>query len=209
LTPGHPHHGAAFAGPQADIRYFDRELGREAVKLLPAQYFVTATDTAMTTVLGSCVSACLHDIDNGVAGMNHFMLADDVAPAGARDAAGALRYGVHAMDVLMRALLRAGARRERLRAKVFGGAAVLPNMHSLNIGERNADFVLRYLDAQRIPVTGQDLRGQHPRRPSFMPGSGKAIVLRLRVGEDRHRVERDERALLRQIKAVGPGGGQP
>ena len=103
------------------------------------------------------------------------------------------------MDVLLREVLRAGARRDRLRAKVFGGGAVLANMTTLNIGDRNADFVLRYLSAQRITVTAQDLRGPHARRVCFLPESGKAVVRRLRAQTEVLRVRRDEGELLRRL----------
>nr|WP_301334482.1 chemoreceptor glutamine deamidase CheD [Variovorax dokdonensis] len=185
-------------GALATLHYMDRELGRMAVKLLPSQYYVTTADTVLTTVLGSCVAACLIDVDNGIAGMNHFMLAEE-GEGQVRESAESMRYGAYAMEVLLREMLRAGARRERLRAKVFGGGAVLPNMTTLNIGDRNADFVLRYLAAQRIPVAAQDLRGPHARRVCFMPDSGKAIVRRLRGQAEVQRVQRDEGELLSRL----------
>jgi chemotaxis protein CheD len=147
------------------------------------------------------VAACITDVEAGVAGMNHFMLPDD-AEAGSREQAGAMRYGAHAMDVLIAELLRAGARRERLRAKVFGGAAVLANMTMLNIGGRNADFVLRYLEKQRIAVAAQDLRGLHARRVCLLPESGKAVVRKLRAPVDIQAVQRDEGELLRKWSAA-------
>ncbi|HYP83230.1 chemoreceptor glutamine deamidase CheD [Variovorax sp.] len=185
--------------------YYDRELERMAVKLLPSQYYVTTNDTVLTTVLGSCVAACLIDIDSGVAGMNHFMLAED-GEGHVREAAESMRYGAYAMDVLLREVLRAGARRDRLRAKVFGGGAVLANMTTLNIGDRNADFVLRYLSAQRITVTAQDLRGPHARRVCFLPDSGKAIVRRLRGQAEIGHVHREEGALLRRLMPLAATG---
>jgi len=158
----------------ASCVYFDRECQRMAVKLLPSEYYVTAGNTVMLTVLGSCVAACLHDPEAGVAGMNHFMLPETAEGGGS--AADAMRYGTHAMEVLLRELLRAGARRERLQAKVFGGAAVLANMTALNIGERNAEFVLRYLCREGIDVHAQDLGGSRARRICFLPDSGKVQV---------------------------------
>jgi chemotaxis protein CheD len=186
-------------GALATHHYFDRELGRMAVKLLPAQYYVTTADTMLTTVLGSCVAACLVDIDNGVAGMNHFMLAEE-GEGQVRDSSESMRYGNYAMDMLLREMLRAGARRERLRAKVFGGGAVLPNMTTLNIGDRNADFVLRYLREQGIAVAAQDLRGPHARRVCFMPATGKAVVRKLRTQAGVvQMIQREEQALMRQL----------
>ncbi|RSZ47287.1 MULTISPECIES: chemoreceptor glutamine deamidase CheD [unclassified Variovorax] len=186
----------------ASHHYFDRDVGLMAVKLLPSEYYVTSSNTALSTVLGSCVAACLHDREAGVAGMNHFMLPDDGesgAGAGTRDAAESMRYGAYAMDVLIRELVRAGARRERLRAKVFGGGAVLANMTTLNIGDRNADFVLRYLRDERIEVAAQDLRGPHARRVCFVPATGKAIVRKLRAQTEVRQVQHEEGELLRRL----------
>lgn len=197
-------------GSVASLHYFDRDVGSMAVKLLPSEYYVTTTDTVLTTVLGSCVSACLVDIDNGVAGMNHFMLPDD-GDASARCQAESMRYGAYAMDVLIRELQRAGARRDRLQAKVFGGGAVLANMTTLNIGDRNADFVLRYLRAERIVVAAQDLRGPYARRVCFIPSSGKAVVRKLRGQADVQSIQREEGELLRKLAGpcTGPGPARP
>ncbi|MFL9670124.1 chemoreceptor glutamine deamidase CheD [Variovorax sp. AB1(2024)] len=185
----------------ASHHYFDRDVGHKAVKLLPSEYYVTMDDTVLSTVLGSCVAACLHDAEAGVAGMNHFMLPDD-SESGMRDPVDSMRYGTYAMDVLIRELVRAGARRDRLQAKVFGGGAVLANMTTLNIGDRNADFVLRYLRTERIEVAAQDLRGPHARRVYFMPATGKAIVRKLRAQTEVRSIQREEGELLRSLSGL-------
>lgn len=191
----------------ATRRYFDRELGRDAVKLLPCEYYVTTDATVLTTVLGSCVAACLQDAGARVAGMNHFMLPEDVAavpaPWSARYGAEAMRYGNHAMGVLIRELVKAGARRDRLQAKVFGGAAVLPNMPSLNVGDRNCEFVTRYLREEGIDVYAHDLGGTQARRVCFLPESGKVVVRRLRARQELELVCKQESELLRVISTTG------
>lgn len=167
----------------ASHHYFDREFGVEAVKLLPGEYYVTSRDMVLTTVLGSCVSACVRDTKAGIGGMNHFMLPNDVDPA-SRSSAAAMRYGAYAMEVLLNELIKAGANRQRLEAKVFGGGAVLANMTMLNIGERNADFVLRYLQTEQVRIAAQDLRGDLPRRINYFPGSGRVTVRKLNKKND-------------------------
>ncbi|MFS8975743.1 chemoreceptor glutamine deamidase CheD [Cupriavidus necator] len=181
--------------------YFDREFGKQAVKLLPNEYYVTREDMVLTTVLGSCVAACIRDETAGVGGMNHFMLPDDDGGGGGADRmlSASMRYGSYALEVLINELLKMGARRERLEAKVFGGGAVLANMTTLNIGDRNADFVLRYLKAEEIRVAAQDLRGPHARRVSYFPIGGLALVRRLTRQDDQVSVAREERALARAI----------
>ncbi len=186
---------AANREPLASHHYFDREFGLQAVKLLPGEYYLTADNMVLTTVLGSCVSACLRDVSSGIGGMNHFMLPDEADG----DAAATMRYGAYAMEVLITQLLKAGARRERLEAKVFGGGAVLANMTMLNIGERNADFVLRYLQAERIRIAAQDLRGKLPRRINFFPLSGRVTVKKLRQHDDALLVQLEEQALARAL----------
>ncbi|WP_373376060.1 chemoreceptor glutamine deamidase CheD [Cupriavidus nantongensis] len=178
--------------------YFDREFGKQAIKLLPNEYYVTRDDVVLTTVLGSCVAACIRDEVAGVGGMNHFMLPDDDGSAD-RMLSASMRYGSYALEVLINELLKMGARRERLEAKVFGGGAVLANMTTLNIGDRNADFVLRYLKAEEVRVAAQDLRGPHARRVSYFPIGGLALVRRLTRQDDQVSVAREERALARAI----------
>ena len=107
----------------ATNRYFDKNFDAEAAKILPGEYFVTSQGMLLVTVLGSCVAACIRDCDSGIGGMNHFMLPDD---GGRGESVGtSARYGTYAMEVLINHLLKLGARRHRLEAKVFGGGAVL------------------------------------------------------------------------------------
>ena len=184
--------------PLASRHYFDREFGLPAVKLLPGEYYVTAENIVLTTVLGSCVSACIRDTASGIGGMNHFMLPDEADPAG-RDIPATMRYGTYAMEVLLNQLFKAGAKRERLEAKVFGGGAVLANMTLLNIGERNADFVLRYLQIEKVRIAAQDLWGNLPRRINFFPTTGRVTVRKLRQQDDALLVQHEEQELARAL----------
>lgn len=190
--------------PIATRHYFDREFAIPAVKLLPGEYYVTARDMILTTVLGSCVSACVRDSTAGIGGMNHFMLPENAEPT-THDAVAAMRYGVYAMEMLLSELLKAGARRERLEAKVFGGGAVLANMTMLNVGDRNADFVLRYLQGEQVRIAAQDLRGSLPRRINYFPASGRVTVRRLRRQDDAVVVVHDEQALVQALLKQADG----
>ncbi|WP_211464027.1 chemoreceptor glutamine deamidase CheD [Collimonas silvisoli] len=184
----------------ASHHYFDREFDSAAVKLLPNEYYVTPDDMVLSTVLGSCIAACVRDSTAGVGGMNHFMLPDDGSSGGGSNSGSAsMRYGAYAMEMLLNELLKAGARRERLEAKVFGGGAVLANMTMLNIGDRNADFVLRYLQMEQVRVAAQDLRGSLPRRISYFPRSGKVMVRKLHRINDAVQVQRDEQQLVQAL----------
>jgi len=163
---------------QATCRYHDSAFGTPAVKLLPNEYYVTSDPIMLTTVLGSCVAACLRDPVAGVGGMNHFMLPENQDTTNTPVSA-SMRYGAYAMEVLINELLKAGAVRERLQAKVFGGGAVLDAMHHTHIGARNADFVLDYLARENIPVHGHDLNGTCARRINYFPRDGRAMVRKM------------------------------
>lgn len=181
--------------------YHDATLGSAAVRLLPADYLATAQPTALVTLLGSCVAACLYDPAMAVGGMNHFMLPGGEAGADATCA----RYGANAMELLINDLLKLGARRQRLQAKVFGGGNVLSGFHSAPIGNRNAAFVLEYLAAERIPVLAQDLGGVHPRKVAFFAQSGRSLVKRLPSTRDTGIIDA-ERALYGRLQRAPAAG---
>jgi chemotaxis protein CheD len=160
----------------ATNRYFDRKFGLEAAKILPGEYFVSSQEALLVTVLGSCVAACVRDSDSGIGGMNHFMLPDD----GGRSTVGSsARYGTYAMEVLINHLLKMGARRNRLEAKVFGGGAVMASLASSNVGARNAEFVLDFLKTEKIPIVAKDLLDSYPRKVYYFPHTGRVLVKKL------------------------------
>ena len=163
-------------------RYFDRHFGAEAAKILPGEYYVSDAGMLLVTVLGSCVAACVRDVEAGIGGMNHFMLPDD---GGLETFGVSARYGNYAMEVLINHLLKLGARRMRLEAKVFGGGAVMESLSGSKVGIRNAEFVLDYLKTERIPVMAKDLLDAYPRKIYYFPNSGRVLVKRL------HRVHND------------------
>jgi chemotaxis protein CheD len=158
---------------EASFFYADHHFQYDAVKVLPGEYFVSSEDLVIMTVLGSCIAACIWDGRARVGGMNHFMLPDGDASDGSG------RYGSFAMELLINEMLKLGARRETMQAKVFGGAQVMAGFTSMNVGERNTKFVMEYLGTERIPVVSQDVLDIHPRKVCFFPVTGKALVKRL------------------------------
>jgi chemotaxis protein CheD len=158
---------------EASFFYNDYHFQYDAVKVLPGEYFVSNEDIVIMTVLGSCISACIWDAKVRTGGMNHFMLPDGDS------ADGFGRYGSYAMELLINEMLKKGARRESMQAKVFGGAQVMAGFTTMNVGERNTKFVLDYLSTERIPVVSQDVLDIHPRKVCFFPTTGKALVKRL------------------------------
>ena len=161
---------------EAAYFYFDAHFQHNAVKVAPGEYFVSNEELIIVTVLGSCIAACLWDRTMRIGGMNHFMLPD----GDSQDVSG--RYGSYAMELLINKMLKLGARRENLQAKIFGGAQVMQSLNLLNVGERNTEFVTQYLQTERIPIISEDVLGICPRKLVFFPFTGKAMIKRLGQG---------------------------
>lgn len=130
-------------------------------------------DELFSTVLGSCVAVCLWDKSAAVGGMNHFLLPGEHVGGGGE--AGSLRYGINAMEMLINALLKMGARRNLLEAKLFGGARISANLR--DVGASNADFARRFLAAEDIPCRAESLGGTSARRVVFRATTGQARQL--------------------------------
>lgn len=188
-------------GPgEASFFYRDPHFQYDAVKVLPGEYFVSSDDLMIMTVLGSCIAACIWDARARAGGMNHFML-----PEGdGMDGGG--RYGSYAMELLINQLLKSGARRETMQAKVFGGAQVMAGFTSMNVGERNTQFVLDYLATERIPVVSQDVLDIHPRKVCFFPVTGKALVKRLAHAHPESLLVEERKGSALTVAATTAGG---
>jgi chemotaxis protein CheD len=133
-------------------------------------------DLVLTTILGSCVAACIRDPVAGVGGMNHFLLPGEEGGDG-------LRYGVQSMELLVNALLRRGARRERLEVKLFGGARLLDGL--TDVGAQNARFAERFVSEEGLVYAGGSLRGDRARRLQYWPVGGRARQVFLAAAETR------------------------
>ena len=181
---------------EASFFYYDAHFRNEAVKVLPGEHFVHDQDILVMTTLGSCIAACLWDREKRIGGMNHFMLPDGDSG----------RYGSYAMELLINELLRRGASRATLEAKVFGGAAVISGMNTINVGERNTAFVLDYLRTERIPVVSKDVLDVHPRKVCLLPASGKAMVKRLQPANAEALIVQERAAAQKAVPARTGGG---
>ena len=144
------------------------------------QAILSDPEAVLSTLLGSCVAACLRDPAAGVGGMNHFLLPGTRFASGPDVDAGSERFGVHAMELLVNGLLSRGALRSRLEAKLFGGARMMKGL--TDVGELNATFAERFLRAEGIPIVGGSLRGDQGRRIQFWPVSGRARQIMLNSG---------------------------
>lgn len=127
-------------------------------------------DALLTTVLGSCVAACLYDSARQIGGMNHFLLPDEAGP-------GDLRHASAAMERLVNSLIKGGAHRDRLEAKLFGGGRMLAGLP--DVGRRNGEAAIAFLRGEGIPLRAQSLGGTQARRVRFWPATGRAQQLLL------------------------------
>ena len=173
-------------------RYWDKHRECYAAKILPGEFYVTMHDEMVTTVLGSCISACIRDRVFGVGGMNHFMLPvdrDTTSSVAVHGATPAARYGGFAMEALINEILKAGGRRDNLDVKIFGGGQILNNMTA--IGRMNIDFVRHFIETENLTLLAEDVGDVYPRKVQYFPSSGRARVQRLRSLHNNTIVERE------------------
>ena len=186
MTPPH-----ARAAPDEDYA------AARKIAVIQGEYrVIDDPNVVLTTVLGSCVAACMRDPVAGVGGMNHFLLANPQNGAGSDQ----VRYGAYAMQLLINDLLKRGARHERLEVKLFGGAKLFDTLQ--DIGASNADFAEQFMRDEGIPVSGGSLRGRSARRVEYWPISGR---VRQRMVEDRSVAEQETRLVRRPPAPVDTG----
>ncbi len=162
--------------------------------IMPGEFHVSSKPIVISTLLGSCVSACLYDRKRKIIGMNHFLISGDGHPAGSElcfSEAG--RYGIHAMELLINEMMRQGARRDNLRAKVFGGSSLtrMPTDSVYRIGENNSRFVVEFLDLEKIPIVARDLGGPRGRVVHFCHGDYSVYVRKIRSDHNTNLAKRD------------------
>ncbi|MCW8901569.1 MAG: chemoreceptor glutamine deamidase CheD [Gammaproteobacteria bacterium] len=175
-------------------RYWDKTHDSYAAKILPGEYYVTMHDELIVTVLGSCVSACVRDKVFGIGGMNHFMLPADKGDGMSSFGAGgeSTRYGNFAMEQMINDILKNGGHRKNLEIKVFGGGRVLKNMSTLDIGQKNIDFIMQYIKDEALNLTAEDLGDVYPRKVLYFPASGRVRVKKLRTIHNNTIIEREK-----------------
>lgn len=157
-------------------------------------------ELTLSTVLGSCISACVRDRVAGIGGMNHFLLAEQSGSAKDRYGASA-RYGAYAMEQLINTVLSRGTgRKGNLEIKVFGGGNI--NSALNDVGSKNIEFVRQFLADEGYTLSGEDMGGTFARRVLFKPQSGRAFCKRLESTANAA-IARDEIAIAR-TRAIAP-----
>jgi chemotaxis protein CheD len=169
-------------------RYYDQNMELTVVKLMTGDcYYTSESREMLVTILGSCVSVCLTDPLLKYGGMNHILLPGEGSGA---DQQNSTRFGAFAMEELINGLLKLGAQKARMKAKIFGGGNVINN--STMIGERNIEFVKKFLQQEGIQVVSEDVGGDIARRLHYFPDTGKAMLRKLRRKEDYVIVEKEK-----------------
>lgn len=159
-------------------RMRDKRFPHEIASILPGEFFVSREPMVVYTVLGSCISACIRDPCTGVGGMNHFMLpAPKEHPSGDAWGGESTRYGSFAMEQLINGILSRGGMKQRLEIKLFGAGKLYES--NIDVGARNSEWVLRYLNDEGLPIAKHDLGDVFPRKLYYFTDSGRVLLKKI------------------------------
>ncbi len=169
-----PRAGAASEEFGGVCRFWDPRFQCAGVKIHPGEYYVTGRDELVTTILGSCVAACIRDRLLGLGGMNHFLVP---ARGGGEMRLTDTHYGEEAMEHLIEAILRRGGQRRNLELKLFGGGRMDASMGS--VGQANVAFAVAFAESAGIRLLARDVGGEQARKVIYFPRSGRVLVRKL------------------------------
>ncbi len=151
---------------------FEEAGGLKHYSIIVGEFYVSREPCIVRTTLGSCISACMYDPTTGIGGMNHFML-----PESKLSSTVCASYGVHAMELLINGIMKAGGNRRKLSVKIFGGAHVVDSRGGLwDVGERNIHFVHKFLETEKIPILAEHTGGTEARQVRFQTNTGKVWI---------------------------------
>lgn len=189
-------------------RYWDKNMNVPAAKIMPGEFYVSKTGEMIVTVLGSCISACIRDVQLGIGGMNHFMLPVQKEHStenwGSAESS-ASRYGNWAMEFLINEILKLGGTRRNLEIKVFGGGNVLSNM--TDIGERNIAYVKKYIYEENFELAASDVGDIYPRKVLYFPDTGAVKIRKLRQTQNDTILQREIKYSHNLNDKPAPSGG--
>jgi chemotaxis protein CheD len=158
-------------------KYYDNALKSDVVKISPGDYYITDQDEIITTVLGSCISACIRDVRMGIGGMNHFMIPIRCPHTSNPEQDMDMRYGTYAMEHLINDIYKYGGMRKNLEIKLFGAGNVL--VGSGNVGEKNIKFIRNFIHTEGYKITSENLGGNNPRKINYSPMTGRVMMKKL------------------------------
>lgn len=170
-------------------RMRDSRFPHEIASILPGELFVSTSPMIVYTVLGSCISACIRDPAVGVGGMNHFML--PVPKDGGNDSWGeSARYGSYAMESLINEILKRGGMKSRLEVKLFGAGKIYDGL--IDVGARNAEWVMGFLKAEGLMAVKTDLGDVFPRKVYYFTDSGRVLMKKIERLKNRTIQDREQ-----------------
>lgn len=165
----------------------------KTVSIHIGEYYASHEPVVITTFLGSCVAACLYDWKNRIGGMNHILVP---GKATYRDFNAPARFSINAMELLINAMMKLGADKEKIYAKVFGGANVIPGLAEDNsVGSKISEFVLEFLSNEKIRVVGRDLGGDKSRKVFFHTDTGNVYLRRSHSMKSSHLAVMEQKKL--------------
>lgn len=190
-------------------RHFDSHLQKTIITIHPGEFISTDEDVYIATVLGSCISIALYDIEKKYGGLNHFMLpiSKRKDPLSIDDEG---RFGNYAVELLINDMQKKGTLHKNLRAKVFGGGNVLNSVgDKINMtGLNNINFALQYLDTENIPIIANDTGGLYPRKIYFHPLTSKVFLKRIKpTGDSLETIKEREKQYLIQLQKAKEEAG--
>ncbi|MFQ5645379.1 MAG: hypothetical protein ACE5GM_00465 [bacterium] len=164
---------------------YNNRFGKDSVIIHPGEYYASKEDKIISTILGSCVSACMMDFENNVFGMNHFMLPGRISDKEDYVSSETGRYGMYAMELLIGELLKAGAHRKNFQAKIFGGGKVLRFRHSDgDIPSSNILFAKTFFQKEKIHVISEDVGGDYGRKILFFSRTGRVLSKKVPIRDN-------------------------
>jgi len=178
-------------------KYYDNSLKSEVVKISPGDYYITDQDEIITTVLGSCISACIRDVRLGIGGMNHFMVPVKCPHTAHPEQDMDTRYGTYAMEHLINDIYKYGGMRKNLEIKLFGAGNIL--VGSGNVATMNIEFIRNFMRTEGYMIASESLGGDRPRKINYSPITGKVMMKKL-SDTSISKVQRQEQKLQNQVE---------
>ncbi len=161
------------------ISKFSKLFNKQLTIIYPGEYYVTTDNVVIATLLGTCISTCLIDDTSGVYGMNHFLLPYQSKHRKHDFLDRNALFGVSAMEYLINTMMKKGAIRKNIKAKVFGAGSILTNAEiSRLVIKNNITFVTEFLEAENIPIVSKDIGGDHGRKIYFFTEKKGSVLLK-------------------------------
>lgn len=179
--------------------FFSKKHGKKIIEIFPGEYYATKNeDVILSTLLGSCVSVCLHDSVNRISGLNHIMISTKTKFSESNLTADT-RYGIHAMEMLINQMIKHGADRKYIKAKVFGGGKVL-NQGDHSIAYNNINFAIDYLNEENFEILSRDTGGKHGRKIFFISNNFKIYLRHIHIKSMLDKTYKDEEKAIKKYK---------